>query len=215
VAHADAGELQGQSIRNSPALLRELTPQTQDWMYDNPASKATADQTRKYGWLDVTIGARSAVHYTVPLTAKKSGFEAELQLDLASIRVQSSVNHTEFLDAKSCLVRPTLLWSFGIAHSRNPGQCQDANTVTVGRKKRLDFRHQLGSSSGAAAAGPHNAYRRSRKGLEFGANGRLSPFRAYGLSVQFQLDQLRNQALSQRLQYHQSTFDDRRQRYVL
>lgn len=78
-------------------------------MYDNPASKATADQTRKYGWLDVSIGARSAVHYTVPLTAKKSGFEAELQLDLASIHVQSSVNHTEFLDAKSCLVRPTEL----------------------------------------------------------------------------------------------------------
>lgn len=77
-------------------------------MYDNPASKATANQTRKYGWLDVSIGPRSAVHYTVPLTAKKSGFEAELLLDLASIRVLSSVNHTVFLEAKSCFVRLTV-----------------------------------------------------------------------------------------------------------
>jgi hypothetical protein len=76
-------------------------------MYDNPSAKTTADQTRKYGWLDVSIGPRSAVHYTVPLTAKKSGFEAGLRLDLASIRVTSSVNHTEFLDAKSCFVRKT------------------------------------------------------------------------------------------------------------
>lgn len=79
-------------------------------MYDTPALKASADQTRKYGWLDVSIGPRSAVQYTVPLTAKKSGFEAELKLDLSNIRVTSSVNHTEFLDARSCLVRNASLF---------------------------------------------------------------------------------------------------------
>lgn len=74
-------------------------------MYESATAKPSAEQTRKYGWLDVSIGPRSAVHYTVPLTAKKTGFEAELKLDLSNIRVTSSVNHTEWLDAKSCSVR--------------------------------------------------------------------------------------------------------------
>lgn len=108
MAHAHAGELKSQSSGNYRACAAADCC-VQDWMYDNPASKAMANQTRKYGWLDVSIGARSAVHYTVPLTAKKSGFEAELQLDLASIHVISSVNHTVFLEAKSCFVRLTVL----------------------------------------------------------------------------------------------------------
>ncbi|KAJ9119483.1 hypothetical protein QFC24_005716 [Naganishia onofrii] len=96
-------------IREATVWRMPTRESSKDWLYDKPdLPTKSADSTRKYGWLDVSIGPSSAVHYTVPLTATKFGFEAQLQLELANIKVTSSVNHTEFLSARHCLVNASM-----------------------------------------------------------------------------------------------------------
>jgi hypothetical protein len=69
-------------------------------MHDN----ASTEVERRYGWLDVLVGANSSVVYTQSQHATSHGYEAMLILHLDSLQIASSVNLETFIRSKSCKV---------------------------------------------------------------------------------------------------------------
>ncbi len=82
--------------------LRMATRQpSQDWHF----SKANdPSHVRSYGWLDLKVGPKSSVRYTLPIVASHDGYKASLDLHLDDLRVETHVNYKTFLTAKSCCV---------------------------------------------------------------------------------------------------------------
>jgi hypothetical protein len=71
-------------------------------MYDgHPAS----EEERRYGWLDITVGANSSVVYTQSQIATSHGYDTMLALHLDSLSIASSINLHTFVRSKSCKVR--------------------------------------------------------------------------------------------------------------
>lgn len=73
---------------------------SKDWIYDN----AKVDLERRYGWIDVTVGANSAITYTQSQFATARGYDAILVIHMDSLGIASSVNLETFIRAKTCKV---------------------------------------------------------------------------------------------------------------
>ncbi len=59
---------------------------------------------RRYGWLDVTVGADSSIFFTQAQLATQHGYDAMLVLNLDSLQIGSSVNLETFIKSKACKV---------------------------------------------------------------------------------------------------------------
>lgn len=73
---------------------------SKDWMFDG----TKGDVERRYGWLDVVVGANSSVTYSQSQVATERGYESMVVLHLDSLDVASSVNLQSFVVAKACKV---------------------------------------------------------------------------------------------------------------
>ncbi|KAL7425079.1 Macrophage colony-stimulating factor 1 receptor [Cryptotrichosporon argae] len=76
---------------------------SKDWLYDGKG-----EVERRYGWLDVAVGANSSVVYTQSQFATAHGYDAMLVLHLDSLDLASSVNLQTFLTAKACRLTMTM-----------------------------------------------------------------------------------------------------------
>ncbi len=92
-------------LRNETILRMPTRESSKDWMF--PDTRAESPQ-RKYGWLDVVVGANSSVRYIMPIVGSKEGYNSILELHLDKLLVRSSVNYEAFLNAKSCRVSSIL-----------------------------------------------------------------------------------------------------------
>lgn len=73
---------------------------SKDWMYDS----AHGDVERKYGWLDVAVGANSSVMYNQAQIATEDGYDSLVVLYLDQLDIASSVNLQSFAVAQTCKV---------------------------------------------------------------------------------------------------------------
>lgn len=73
---------------------------SKDWQFDGMKGEIE----RRYGWLDVVVGANSSVTYTQSQIATERGYESMVVLHLDSLNVASSVNLQSFVVAKACKV---------------------------------------------------------------------------------------------------------------
>lgn len=77
---------------------------SKDWLYDSQS----IDMERRYGWLDVNIGANSSFVCTQAQIATEHGYDAMLALHLDSLAIASSVNLETFIKAKTCKLSVTM-----------------------------------------------------------------------------------------------------------
>lgn len=77
---------------------------SKDWIFDN----ANPDAERRYGWLDVSVGANSSIVFTQAQFATSHGYDAMLALHLDSLQIASSVNLETFIHSKSCKLSITM-----------------------------------------------------------------------------------------------------------
>lgn len=73
---------------------------SKDWMHDT----ANCNVERKYGWLDVVVGANSLVTYTQAQVVTQNGYESMVVLHLDQLDIASSVNLQSFAVAQTCKV---------------------------------------------------------------------------------------------------------------
>lgn len=88
-------------IKEKMTLRIPTREPSKDWMYDN----AHGDVERKYGWLDVVVGANSSVMYNQAQIATKDGYDSMIALHLDELDIASSVNLESFAVAQTCKVR--------------------------------------------------------------------------------------------------------------
>lgn len=75
----------------------------------------TGVETRPFGWLDLKIGSNATVSYVMDMMAGESGYANNVQLDLPSIEITTSVNHGLLLRSSkssiSCDLSNPLQWN--------------------------------------------------------------------------------------------------------
>ena len=93
------------SLPSDRTTLRIPTREpSKDWRYDG----TLVDSDRPYGWLDVTVGEDTSVIYKQSQFATARGYDASLDLHIASLQIASSVNYQTFITSKTCQVSMTM-----------------------------------------------------------------------------------------------------------
>ncbi|KAF9450414.1 hypothetical protein P691DRAFT_468038 [Macrolepiota fuliginosa MF-IS2] len=95
-------------LRNETTLHVPFREASKDWQWDGLVEVPKRSRRREPVSINVMVGDRSSIHYSVPMVADSSGYEGVFEVHLDDISVTSSLNDIRLVAAESCRVHGDL-----------------------------------------------------------------------------------------------------------
>ncbi|KAL5523541.1 hypothetical protein ACEPAG_7714 [Sanghuangporus baumii] len=95
-------------FRGVTTILIPFREASKNWQWDGVVNISHLRKQREAASIQVRLGEKSTVKYIVPMIATTQGYTAELDIEMDSISVTSSLNDIRLLQAESCSVSSLL-----------------------------------------------------------------------------------------------------------
>ncbi|KAG6841879.1 hypothetical protein C0991_005609 [Blastosporella zonata] len=102
-------------LRDNTVLHIPFREPSKDWQWDGVSEIPRRSRVREATAIQVTVGDRSSISYTLPMVTSPSGYRPVLEVHLDTVVVSSSLNDIQMVTSESCRIHcemPTpLKWS--------------------------------------------------------------------------------------------------------